>query len=171
MHAGVTENISLYNIISNVSEPCLHPPMCVEVPALSNDYDQTLILALPFLPAVTGLEEDLLCTVHSLPGERCVDLLSCNRFRESVYADSISICRAMNGDSNLEMCFHNNIADEMNETRLHFFYSNLHCHPYGARLPPESTRLYSKSVQLHVTKSECLNYYVCIMALLSLLLL
>ena len=112
---------------------------------------QALILALPFLPATTGLEEDLLCPVHPLPGERCVDLLSCNRFRESAYANSITICRTRNNDLTLEMCFHN-ITDIMNGTRLHFFYSDLHCRPNGIKL--ESTRLYIKSIQFHVTKSK-----------------
>ena len=73
---AVTEDISLC-MSDDVSESCLPTPTCIEVPPLNGG--QTLILALPFLPVISGLEEDLLCPVHPLPGERCVDLLSCNR--------------------------------------------------------------------------------------------
>ena len=154
MYAGVTEDINLYNTISNVSESesCSRTPTCVGVPALNKD--QTLIIALPFLPVITGLEEDLLCPVHPLLGERCVDLLSCKRFRESAYANCITICRTMNGDSSLEMCFHN-ITDEMNGTRLHFFYSDLHCRPNG--IQPQSTRTYIKSIKLLITNPPGTN--------------
>ena len=139
--------------VSAVSESCSPTPTCIEAPALNRG--QTLILALPFLPVANNLEEDLLCPAHPLPGERCVDLLSCNRFRESAYADSITICRKMNNSSSLEMCFHN-VTDVMNGTRLHFFYSDLHCHPDGTQ--PASTRFYTKSIQLHVTKSKIIKF-------------
>ena len=99
---------------------------CIKVPLLNRG--QTLILALTFLPITRGLEEDLLCPVHPLPGERCVDLLSYNRFSESAYANSITICHTANNGSSLDMCFHN-VTNAMNGTRLHFFYSDLHCHP------------------------------------------
>ena len=124
-------------------ESCSPIPTCIDVPPLT--MGQTLVLALPFLPAITGLEGDLLCPVHPLPGERCVDLLSCNRLRESAYASSIAICRTKNDSSVLEMCFHN-ITNIMNGTRLHFFYSDLHCHPEDIQL--ESSRTYVKSMQL-----------------------
>ena len=145
----VTEDISVCMSESNVSDS--HSPVhtCIMVPPIN--VGQTLVLALPFLPVTTGLEEDLLCPVHPFPGERCVDLLSCNRFRESAYAGSVTICRRENNDSSLEMCFHN-VTDVMNGTRLHFFYSDLHCHPNG--IQPESTRSYMKSIQLHITKSK-----------------
>ena len=74
-----------------------------------------------------------------------MDLLSCNRFRGSAYTSSITICRTKNDSSVLEMCFYN-VTDIMNGTRLHFFYSDLHCRPDGTR--PQSTRTYVKSVQL-----------------------
>ena len=122
---------------------------CIEVPLLNGG--QTLILALPFLPVTSDLEEDLLCPVHPLPGERCVDLLSCNRFSESAYANSITICRTTNNGSSLEMCFHN-VTDVMNGVRLHFFYSDLHCRPNGIQL--KSTRTYTKSIQLQINKSK-----------------
>ena len=132
-------------------ESCSSSPTYVEVPPLT--MGQTLVLALPFLPAITeqGLEEDLLCPVHPFPGERCVDLLSCNRFRESAYANSITICRTTNNSSVLEMSFHN-ITDIMNGTRLHFFYSDLHCHPEDIQL--ESSRTYVKSMQLLISQGR-----------------
>ncbi len=125
-------------------------PTCIDIPPVHSGR-QTLVLALPFLPVTSELEEDLLCPVHPLPGERCVDLLSCNRFRGSAYANSITICRTKNNNSVLEMCFHN-VTDIMNGTRIHFFYSDLHCHPEGAR--PRSTRTYVKSVQLLISQSK-----------------
>ena len=130
-------------------ESCSPTPTCIDVPPLNRG--QTLILALPFLPAITGLEEDLLCPVHPLPGERCVDLLSCHRFRRSAYASSITICRTKNNSSVLEMCFHN-VTDAMNGTRLHFFYSNLHCHPEDIQF--ESFRTYMKSIQLLISRAQ-----------------
>ena len=130
-------------------ESCSSTSTCIDVPLLT--MGQTLILALPFLPAITGLEEDLLCPVHPLPGERCVDLLSCNRFRESAYANSIAICRTKNDSSVLEMCFHN-VTDTINGTRLHFFYSDLHCHPEDIQL--ESSRTYVKSMQLLISRAQ-----------------
>jgi hypothetical protein len=135
---------------SDFPESCSSTPTCIDVPLLNRG--QTLILALPFLP-INGLEEDLLCPVHPLPGERCVDLLSCNRFRESAYANSITICRSKNNGSVLEMCFHN-VTDIMNGTRLHFFYSDLHCRPEDTRDQRQSTRTYVKSVQLLISQSK-----------------
>ena len=132
--------------MSDISDSCLPKPTCIETPPLISG--QILILALPFL-SFDGLEEDLLCPVHPLPGERCVDLLSCNRFRESAFANAITVCRTtMNSSSSLEMCFHN-ASDIMNGTRLHFFYSDFHCRPNGNQ--HESSRTYVKSVQLLVT--------------------
>ena len=128
---------------------------CIEVPALN--WGQTLILA---LPKATGSGEDLLCPVHPLPGERCVDLLSCNRFRESAYANSITVCRTRKSDLSLEMCFHN-VSGVMNGTRLHFLYPDLSCHPNG--IQPESTRTYIKSVQLVVINPA--GIYRCIVVL------
>ena len=147
---------------SNLPESCSPTHTCIDAPSLKRG--ETLVLALPFLPVITGLEEDLLCPVHPFPGERCVDLLSCNRFRESSYANSITVCRKAEYNSSLEICIHN-VANNfiMNGTRLHFFYSDLHCHPDGYQ--PESSRTYVKSLQLltshsktcmHVYKQECI---------------
>ena len=134
---------------SNHLESCSPtPPVCVAIPPLNGR--QTLILALPFLPVLSDFE-DLLCPVHPLPGERCVDLLSCNRFSESAYINSITICGTVNNSSSLEMCFHN-VTDVMHGTRLHFFYSDLHCRPHGFQLV--STRTYVKSLQLEINESK-----------------
>ena len=131
-------------------ESCSPTPTCIEVPLLT--MGQTLVLALPFLPVTScELEEDLLCPVHPLPGERCVDLFSCNRFRGSGYANSITICRTKNNNSVLEMCFHN-VTDIMNGTRLHFFYSDLHCHPEDIQF--ESSRTYVKLMQLLISRAQ-----------------
>lgn len=126
MYAAVVEVISLCK--SDFPESCSTTPTCIDAPPLNRG--QTLVLALPFLPVITGLEENLLCPVHPLPGERCVDLLSCNHFSESAYANFITLCTGANSNSSvLKMCFHNNIiTDIMNGTRVHFFYSDLHCH-------------------------------------------
>ena len=133
--------------MSDISESC--SPTCIEVPPLNSG--KTLVLALPFLWNTTGLDEDLLCPLHPLPGERCIDLLSCNRYRESAYANSITICTGTNSNGSVsEMCLHN-ITDIMNGTRMHFFYSDLHCCPDGNRC--ESSRTYVKSVQLLITNS------------------
>ena len=149
-----TEEVSL--CLDNGSRPCMLTPTCIDIPSVHSGR-QTLVLALPFLPVTSELqlEEDLLCPVHPLPGERCVDLLSYNRFRESAYASSITICRTKNNSSVLEMCFHN-VTDIMNGTRLHFFYSDLHCRPDGTR--PQSTRTYVKSVQLVISQSKSCTY-------------
>ena len=144
--------------MDEISDSCSPTPTCIEVPALNGG--QTLVLALPFLSITTGSEEDLLCPVHPLLGERCVDLLSCNHFRESAYADSITICRRANDYSGLEMCFHN-VHGVMNGTRLHFFYSNLHYCPNGIR--SESSRTYIKSMQLVVINPA--GTYTCIVLL------
>ena len=144
IHAVVTKEVLF--CWGDHFEPC---SPCIDVPPLNER--QTLILALPFLPAVTGLEEDLLCPVHPLPDERCVDLLSCNRFSKSSYSNSLTICRK-SSNSRLEMCFHN-VTKEMNGTRLHFFYSDLHCQP-DAQL--QSTRLYTESMQIRIYESNVL---------------
>ena len=145
--AVITKEVSLCLCLDNCSVFCTLTPTCIEIPPVWSGR-QTLVLALPFLPVTVGLEQDLLCPIHPRPDERCVDLLSYNRFRESAYANSITICRTMNSDSSLEMCFHN-VTDVMNGTRLHFFYSDLHCHPDGTR--PQSSRTYIKAMQLLVT--------------------
>ena len=144
--------------MDEISDSCSPTPTCIEVPALNGG--QILILALPFLPTATGSEEDLLCPVHPRPGERCANLLSCSRFRESSYANSVTICRRANNGSSLEMCFHN-VSDVMNGTRLHFFYSDLHCRPNG--IQPESSRTYIKSMQLVVINPA--GTYTCIVLL------
>ena len=143
---AVTEAVTL--CMSDLPESCSPIPTCIEVPPLNRR--QTLVLALTFLPVTTGLEEeDLLCPIHPLPSEKCVDLLSCKRFRQSAYANSITICRRVNDNTGLEMCFHN-ITDVVNGTRPHFFYSDFHCRPDG--IQSESSRTYIiKSVQLLVT--------------------
>lgn len=136
--------------MTNQSESITSIPSCtcVGVPPLNGQ--QTLILALPVSVVDSAAEQDLLCPVHLLPGERCVDLLSCNRFRESAYANSITICQTKkfnDHDLSLEMCFHN-ITENMNKTKVHFFYSDLQltqqCYT------PESTRTYIRSFQLLV---------------------
>ena len=149
--AVTTENISLCS--DNWSKFCMPMSACTGIPSVQSGR-QTLVLALPFLPVTTALEEDLLCPVHPLPDERCVDLLSCNRFRESAHANSVTICRIMNNNSSLEMCFYN-ITDIMNGTRLYFFYSDLHCHPNG--IQPQSTRTYMKSIKLLITNPPGTN--------------
>ena len=131
---------------------CIHVPIssCIDVPP--TNVDQTLVLALPFLPAITGFEEDLLCPVHPPPGERCVDLFSCNRFRGSAYASSITICRKLNNASKLEMCFQN-FTEKLNGTKAHFFYSILHC------LRP--SRVYIKSIKF-IVDSELFSIIIII---------
>ena len=156
MYEVVTEDISLCVSNLSISESCSPTPTCIDVPPLNGQ--QTLILALPFLPVTSGLEEDLLCPVHPLPGERCVDLLSCNRFSVSAYANSITICRKVNNGSRLDMCFHN-VTDVMNGARLQFFYSDLHCHPNGIQL--ESTRTYTKSIKLIIINPAGVLCIVC----------
>ena len=121
---------------------CLPTSSCIEVPPI--DVGQTLVLVLPFLPAVGGLEEDILCPVHPLHSETCIDLLSCNRFRESAYANSITVCRTMDNSSSFEMCFQN-ITKKLNETKAHFFYSTLQCAP-----SLKSSRVYIKSLKVIV---------------------
>ena len=80
-----------------------------------------------------------------------MNLLSCNRFRESAYANSITICRATNDhdDLNLEMCFHN-ITETMNGTKVHIFYSSL-LQQCGIQ---ELTRTYIKSIRLLIMDCE-----------------
>ena len=152
----ITKEISL--CLDNWSEFCMPTSTCIEIPPVYSGR-QTLVLALPFLPATSDseLKEDLLCPVHPFPGERCVDLLSCNHFRESAYANFITICRAKNNGSVLEMCLHN-VTDMMNGTRLQFFYSDLHCRPDGTR--PQSTRTYVKSVQLLTSQSKSCSLHL-----------
>ena len=97
--------------------------------------------------------QDLLCPIQPINGERCVNLLSCNRFRKSAYANSITICQATltndHDELNLEICFHN-ITETMNGTKVHIFYSNLlqRCEVQ------EITRTYIKSIQLLITEGE-----------------
>ena len=146
--AVITKEVSL--CLDNESEFCVLTPTCIKIPPVWSGR-QTLVLALPFLPVTTGLKEDLLCPVHPLPSERCVDLLNCYHFRESAFANSITICRTKNNGSVLEMCFYN-VTDILNRTRLHFFYSDLHCHSDGTQ--PQSTRTYVKSVQLLISQSK-----------------
>ena len=50
----------------------------------------------------------------------------------------------------LDMCFHN-VTEALNETKVHFFYSDIMCRPNG--ITPESSRTYISSMQL-VTKGE-----------------
>ena len=126
---------------------CLPTSSCIEVPP--TNVGETLVLALPFLPADNGLEEDILCPVHPLNNEKCIDLLSCNRFRESAYANSITICRTMKNSSTFEMCFQN-VTKQLNETKAHFFYSTL-CVP-----SLKSSRVYIKSLQI-IVDSEFYN--------------
>lgn len=117
---------------------------CIKIPLLKGR--QTLILAIPFLPVVSGLEEDILCPVNLHLSERCVDLLGCNRLRDTVFANSITICREANNDSSLEMCFHY-VTELMNGTKVHFFYSDLHCTSGDM---PVSSRTYARSLRLNL---------------------
>ena len=142
----VTEDVHVS--LAKQIETCTPAPTCIKVPPLNGR--QILILAIPFLPAVNDLSQDLLCPLYPHLSDRCVDLLSCNRFSETVYAKSITICK-MNNDSSMEMCFHN-ITEVLNGTKLHFFYSDLHCRPNDL---PKSSRIYAKSIQL-ITEGEIL---------------
>ena len=67
-------------------------------------------------------------------------------------------CVAGSNGSRLEMCFHN-VTDVMNGARLHFFYSDLHCHPNGIQL--ESTRTYTKSIKLIIINPAGILCIVC----------
>ncbi len=148
----ITENVDI--CLTNRSESIISVPSCVRIPPLNGL--QTLILALPFTLIDNITQQDLLCPVHPLPGERCVDLLSCHRFRESAYANSITICRITNDydDLNMEMCLHN-ITEIINETKVHFFYSDLHL-IQQCRVP-ESTRTYTSAFQLIISCKSVLN--------------
>ena len=117
-------------------------PLCIEVPPLPGT--QTLVLAVPF-SLMGDSTPDILCPIHPASNERCVDLRSCNRFSESDFAHAITICRAVNNDSILEMCLHN-VTEALNETKVHFFYSHITCNPDGST--PESSRTYISSLQL-----------------------
>ena len=139
--AVITKDIHIICTTNN-STILMSLSSCVKIPPLNGR--QTLILAIPFLPVVSGLEEDILCPMHLHISERCVDLLRCNRLRETVFANSITICRVAYNDSSLEMCFHN-VTELMNGTKVHFFYSDLHCMPGGMRV---SSRTYARSLQL-----------------------
>ena len=57
-----------------------------------------------------------------------MDPLSCNNFNETVFTNSLSICKTVDFDTSLEleMCFHN-VTEAMNGTKLHLFYSKLQC--------------------------------------------
>ena len=46
-----------------------------------------------------------------------MDLLSCNNFNETVFTNSLSICKTVDFDTSLEleMCFHN-VTEAMNGT-------------------------------------------------------
>ena len=124
-------------------------PTCIKIPPMNGG--QTLTLVIPFRPVGNDFVQDLLCPIHPhlSTSDRCIDLLSCNRFSETVYVKSITICKTVNSDSSWEMCFQN-VTEEMNGTKLHFFYADLQCSPNGI---PESSRTYTKSVQL-ITEGE-----------------
>ena len=121
-------------------------PTCTKAPALNGR--QTLILAVPSLSACSQSRQDILCPVHPHLNERCVDLLSCNNFNETVFTNSLSICKTVDFDTSLEleMCFHN-VTEAMNGTKLHLFHSKLQCvSSVGGGHP--STRIYAKAIQL-----------------------
>ena len=146
----ITEDISVCltdHIISAL-------PQCISVPSDSESVNgqKTLVLALPFERTDSATEQDLLCPVQPLTDERCVDLFSCNRFKESPYANSITICRTTNSTSSLEMCFHN-ITETMNGIKVHFFYSDLFNFQQCSEHDPEPRRTYIGSFQL-ITKCE-----------------
>ena len=126
-------------------------PSCIDVPPLTGT--QTLVLAIPFTP-MDSSTPDILCPIFLHSGERCVDLLSCNRFSESVYANSITICRTADNVSSLEMCFHN-VTEAINGTKIHFFYSDLLCSSdVTISAMHESSRTYIRSMQLIVDYQE-----------------
>ena len=129
-------------IICNSSMPL---PNCIQTPPLNGR--QTLILAVPSLSASSQSRQDILCPVHPHLNERCVDLLSCNNFNETVFTNSISICKTVDFDTSLEleMCFHN-VTEAMNGTKLHLFYSKLQFACSVGRL--WSSRTYVKSIRL-----------------------
>ena len=76
-----------------------------------------------------------------------MDLLSCNNFNETVFTNSLSICKTVDFDTSLEleMCFHN-VTEVMNGAKLHFFYSELQC--AGSVSGLRSSRTYAKSIRL-----------------------
>ena len=122
-------------------------PTCTKTPPLNGR--QTLILAIPSLSASSQSRQDILCPVHPHFNERCVDLLSCNNFNETVFTNSLSICKTVDFDTSLEleMCFHN-VTEAMNGTKLHFFYSDLQCGRSDGGL--RSSRTYARSLQLTI---------------------
>ena len=73
----------------------------------------------------------------------CVNLHACDRFNETMYVKSLSICG--DDDAGFKLCFHH-VSKELNGTKIFFFYSNLQCTTRGGI--PEPTRRYSASFQL-----------------------
>ena len=133
----------------NACMPNSIKPTCIKTPPLNGR--QTLILAIPSLSAFSQSRQDILCPVHPHFNERCMDLLSCNNFNETVFTSSLSICKTVDFDTSLEleMCFHN-VTEAMNGTKLHFFYSDLQCGRSDGRL--RSSRTYARSLQLILGK-------------------
>ena len=148
LHTVITKDI--YICLANRSEPTTSVPSCISIPPVSGR--RTLVLAIPFQLINSSVMQDLLCPVQPHAGERCVDLLKCNRFSESVFAKSITICRTttFNDDSSLEMCFHN-ITEAMYGTKIHFFYSDL------LQQCDSRSRMYIGSFQLI---TDCESIYI-----------
>ena len=142
MHAVITETTPL---CLNYPSCTSAIPSCIDVPPLTGK--QTLVMAIPFTP-MENSTPDILCPIYLHSGERCVDLLSCYRFSESAYANSITICRTADNASSLEMCFHN-VTEALNGTKIHFFYSDLLCSSdLTITIDYESSRTYIRSMQI-----------------------
>ena len=94
---------------------------CIDVP----EPDKGTFAALPHSPMSSV--PDFLCSV-TLPdltntSEQCYALNQCGdkSFNTSIYSNSIKLCTDSSG-TQLKMCF-TNTSVGMNNTRIHFFYS------------------------------------------------
>lgn len=70
-------------------------------------------------------KRDSQCKAVRVPGEedRCLDLVNnCDGFSETLFVSSLTICSSSSSTTNYQMCF-SNVTEEMNNTRIHFFYS------------------------------------------------
>ena len=150
-------------VVTNDIQVLVSGCTCIDVP----ESNKTTFAAIPHSP--TSSVSDFLCLAvlrdENNTLDTCHDLQTLNQcgggpgsFNTSIYSNSVKLCNDSSG-TQFKMCF-TNISVGMNNTRIHFFYSQSpKCLAIGKRTP---SKLYIASYKIVVKGKKYNNYTYCI---------
>ena len=104
---------SIEQMIGSTCQVCINVPLPDRTPSFN-------------IPRSVSNKQDILCTVVRAPEERgrCLNLTTtCDGFNQTIFASSLTVCSTTPSTTDYRMCF-SSITKDMNNTKIHFFYSS-----------------------------------------------